>query len=118
MVERKLLPGCRVAIIGGKYKSRNGTLRYETDMRYLVLIDGISTPRYLSKANVVEEDVAAKDLEVDDSVPKSVIVKSANNDASMKALLKEIKAAKELLERAMEMLSTCESEIIRIKNGK
>jgi hypothetical protein len=39
-------------------------------MRFLVLIDGISTPRYLSKVNVVEEDVAAKDIEVDDSVPK------------------------------------------------
>jgi hypothetical protein len=87
-------------------------------MRYLVLIDGISTPRYLSKANVVEEDVAAKDVEVDDSVPKSVIVKSDNNDAAMNAVLKEIKAAKKVLERAMAMLSTCESEIIRIKNGK
>jgi hypothetical protein len=87
-------------------------------MRFLVLIDGISMPCYLSKANVVEEDVAAKDLEVDDSVPKSVIVKLAINDASMNALLKEIKVAKELLERAMEMLSTCELEISRLKNGK
>jgi hypothetical protein len=56
MVENKLLPSTRVAIIGGKYRNKHGILRYETEMRYYVLIDGMVMVHYLSKANVVDAE--------------------------------------------------------------
>jgi hypothetical protein len=51
MVEKKLLPGTRVFIVGGRYKHLCGVLRYETDMRYLVLVDGMDRACYLLKTH-------------------------------------------------------------------
>jgi hypothetical protein len=70
MMEKKLLPGSRVSIIGGKYNGQQGILRYETEMCYLVLIHGMMLPRYLLKENVVESTVTAADVKVDATADK------------------------------------------------
>jgi hypothetical protein len=118
MVEKNLLPGCRVEIIGGKYRNRQGILRYEMGMRYLVLIDGMGTARYLSKSNVVMANVAKDGIEEKMSLKKSVGVNLDNKDSEINKVLDEMKVAKELLSTALKLLNKCEEDLVRIKRGK
>jgi hypothetical protein len=97
MVENTLLPGTCVAIIGGKYRNKFGVLRYETEMRYYVLVDGIDMARYLSKINVIDATLAVTGVKVAASVEDLGEPLPDTNVESLGIVLQEIRVAKELI---------------------
>jgi hypothetical protein len=100
-----------VEIVGGKYKGKCGLLRYETEMRYLVLIDGMIIARYLSKDNVIDADVASKE----EAMNK---LRDNGSDSKNEAILKleiEIKQAMQLLSVTLNKLEKCVEELNKLK---
>jgi hypothetical protein len=118
MVENKLLPGTRVFIVGGHYKHLCGVLRYEIDMRYLVLVDGMDRACYLLKTNVIDASLAGTHNKESKSVVHLGESLPDTNVESLSLLLDQLKVAKQLITTAQQMLDKCEGEVIRLKNNK
>ncbi len=114
MVAKTVLPGTRVEIVGGKYKGKRGILRYETDMRYLVLIDGMIIARYLSKENVIDADLASKE-------ETSKKLRDIGLHCKEKAILKletEIRETIELSKVILMKLYKCAEDLKELKLSK
>jgi ribosomal protein L24 len=114
MVSKKIVPGTRVEIVGGKYKGKRGILRYETEMRYLVLIDGMDIGRYLSKENVIDADLSSKE-------EKSNKLQDIGSDSNEKAILKletEIRETMELSKVILMKLDKCAEDLKELKLSK
>jgi hypothetical protein len=108
MVEKKLLPGTRVFIVGGHYKHLCGVLCYETNMRYLVLVDGMDRACYLSKTNVIDALLAVSHNKESKSVVHLGKSLPDMNVESLSLLLEQLKVAKQLITTAQQMLDKCE----------
>jgi hypothetical protein len=118
MVEKKLLLGTLVAIVGGKYRHLFGVLHYEMDMRCLVLVGGMDRARYLSKNNVVDAMLAVTGNKVATSVKDFGEPLLDTNVESLSLLLEQLNVVKELIQMAQQILEKCEDEVIQIKSNK
>jgi hypothetical protein len=118
MVEKKLLPGTLVAIVGGKYRHLFGVLHYEMDMRCLVLVGGMDRAQYLSKNNVVDAMLAVTGNKVATSVKDFGEPLLDTNVESLSLLLEQLNVVKELIQTAQQILEKCEDEVIQIKSNK